>query len=69
MLKINNFRYREKCPFSSDTKWYFGCPNKKTKMCTFLANKLLKAVKTLIFQLVILKKSNFQLAIGKKPNF
>ena len=37
--------------------------------CTFLANKLLKAGKTLIFQLVILKKSNFQLAIGKKPNF
>ena len=37
--------------------------------CTFLANKLLKAGKILIFQLVILKKSNFQLAIGKKSNF
>ena len=37
--------------------------------CTFLANKLLKAWGILIFQLVILKISNFQLAIGKKPNF
>jgi len=34
------------------------------------ANKLLKAGKKLFFfQLVMLKKSNFQLATGKKPNF